>query len=109
MPLAYLRDAEGSVDAGAVGHTTWLRQLADAKVNAATMQSVWTSPGYSHCNFTALPDFDAALAQRWSAALLQMNYSDPRWRRLMDLEGLTSWKPGDKSGYAALTSALKDS
>jgi ABC-type phosphate/phosphonate transport system substrate-binding protein len=75
-------------------------------VNAAVVQSVWTSPGYSHCNFTALPDFDAGRAKRWTAALLAMEYRDPRWRRLMDQEGLTSWLPGDKSGYAELFDVL---
>lgn len=98
--------AEGRADAGAVGHTTWLRQVADAKVNTSVVQSVWTSPGYSHCNFTALPEFDADLAARWTTALLRMEYSNPRWRRLMDLEGLTAWKPGDKSGYSAVVTAV---
>src|SRR5689334_16219682 len=65
---------EGKVDAGAVGSSTWLRELEQARVNDALVTSVWTSPGYSHCNFTALPDFDAGLAARWTRALLAMDY-----------------------------------
>jgi hypothetical protein len=37
-----------------------------------------------------------------------MDYNDPRWRRLMDLEGLTAWLPGQKDGYEDLTRALRD-
>ena len=84
------------------GSLRYTRELASGAVNSALVESVWTSPGYSHCNFTALPDFDGELGARWSAALLAMDYGDPRWRRLMDLEGLTAWLPGDKSGYEGL-------
>src|SRR5437773_1289761 len=89
---------EGRADAGAIGHATWLRLVEQGQVNTAIVESVWTSPPYDHCNFTALPDFDADLAARWSRALLGMSYNDPRWRRLMDLEGLTSWVPGRSEG-----------
>jgi len=97
---------DGTADAGMIGHAVWLRELEQGTVNSALMHSVWTSPPYCHCNFTALPDFDAALAARWTQALLAMEYNDPRWRRLMDLEGLTAWLPGQKTGYEALTQAI---
>jgi ABC-type phosphate/phosphonate transport system substrate-binding protein len=89
-----------------VGHAVWLQQLEQGGVNEALVHSVWTSPPYSHCNFTALPDFDPDRAARWRSALLAMDYGDPRWRRLMDLEGLTSWLPGQTTGYEDLTRAL---
>jgi ABC-type phosphate/phosphonate transport system substrate-binding protein len=97
---------DGSADAGMLGYTTWLRELEQGTVNSSLIHSVWTSPPYCHCNFTALPDFDRALAERWSSALMRMDYNDPRWRRLMDLEGLTAWLPGQKLGYEALAKAL---
>jgi phosphonate transport system substrate-binding protein len=97
---------ERRADAGMVGHTTWLQQLEQGGVNSALVRSVWTSPPYSHCNFTARPEFDGERAARWTAALLRMEYHDPRWRRLMDLEGLTAWLPGQKDGYEDLARAL---
>lgn len=99
---------EGTADAGMVGHPFWLRQLEQGSVNSALLRSVWTSPPYCHCNFTALPDFDPDLGRRWSEALLKMDYNHPRWRRLMDMEGLTAWLPGQKLGYEALAEALKE-
>lgn len=93
-------------DAGAVGHVVWLQSLEKGVVNTSLVQSVWTSPPYDHCSFTVLDDFDPDLARRWTEALLRMDFNNPRWRRLMDLEGLTAWVPGRKDGYASLRAAL---
>ncbi|HEU5003286.1 MAG TPA: PhnD/SsuA/transferrin family substrate-binding protein [Actinomycetota bacterium] len=98
---------EGIADVGAVGDPTWVRELEAGHVNSGLVSSLWTSPPYCHCNFTALPDFDAELGARWTDALLRMNYNDPKWRRLMDLEGLTAWVPGRKVGYEDLAAALE--
>jgi phosphonate transport system substrate-binding protein len=65
----------------------------------------WRSPTYYHCNFTALPSFEGA--EQWSEALLAMSYDDPSVRVEMDLEGVKRWLPGDKSGYADLTEAMR--
>ena len=97
---------DGDADYGAVGDPTWIRELESGHVNSSLVRSLWTSPPYCHCNFTALPDFDPEWGGRWSDALLAMSYNDPKWRRLMDLEGLTAWVPGRKAGYEELTEAL---
>jgi phosphonate transport system substrate-binding protein len=104
--LAALHD--GRADVGAVGDPTWVRELEAGHVNSSLVRSLWTSPPYCHCNFTALPDFDPEWGQRWSRALLAMSYNDPKWRRLMELEGLTAWVPGRKEGYEELGAALQE-
>jgi ABC-type phosphate/phosphonate transport system substrate-binding protein len=43
-----------------------------------------------------LADFPKELAERWTEALLAMNYNDLRWRELMDAEGLKRWVRADK-------------
>jgi hypothetical protein len=35
-----------------------------------------------------------------------MDYGDPRWRPVMDLEGLRSWQPGRAHGYEELAAAI---
>lgn len=97
---------KGAADAGMMGRPTWDGESAAGRVDRATLRCVWQSAPYSHCNFTALPDFDPAVAQRWTDALLKMDYGDPRWRPVMDLEGLTSWEPGRTEGYEDLVEAL---
>jgi phosphonate transport system substrate-binding protein len=96
----------GEAHVGALGYTTWIREQEQGNVDTSLLRSVWTSEPYNHCNFTALPDFDPDTAKLWSDALLAMEGSDPRWRRLMELEGLTRWVPGRKEGYEPVALAL---
>ena len=37
-----------------------------------------------------------------------MSYDEPNLRAVMDLEGVKRWLPGDKSGYADLTEAMRE-
>jgi phosphonate transport system substrate-binding protein len=97
---------EGVADAGAIGHVVWLQSLEKGLVNKGLVRSVWTSPPYDHCSFTVLDDFDPDLASRWTEALLRMDFNNPRWRRLMDLEGLSAWVRGRKDGYESLRAAI---
>jgi len=100
---------EGRADAGALGDATWIRQVAQGRVDTSRIRPVWTSPGYCHCNFTALEDFPRDRDQRWTNALLGMRYEDPRWRTLMDQEGLKRWVRADPTilaGYQVLFEAI---
>jgi phosphonate transport system substrate-binding protein len=99
--------ADGEADAGALGDATWAALRSDGFAATVELEVIWRSPAYYHCNFTALPSFDAKQAQPWSAALLDMSYDDPALRAVMDLEGVKRWLPGDKSGYADLAEAMR--
>src|SRR5262249_15604902 len=98
---------EGRADAGFVGDTTWAKLLAEGQVDRAKVKAVWTSPGYCHCNFTALPSLAAEREKAFVDRLLAMDYADPRVRTMMDLEGLKKWVPGRTEGYEELEAAMK--
>jgi ABC-type phosphate/phosphonate transport system substrate-binding protein len=97
---------EGKADAGALGDATWARFREEGLPATHGLEVAWRSPTYYHCNFTALPSFDAKRGRRWQAALLTMTYDDPAMRQAMTLEGVRRWLPGDRSGYASLTAAM---
>jgi ABC-type phosphate/phosphonate transport system substrate-binding protein len=102
--------AEGRADAGMIGESTWARQVERGRVDADRLRAVWTSPGYCHCNFTALGDFPEEPGRRWTESLLAMRYEAPRWRPLMDLEGLKRWVAADAQileGYRVLFDAVE--
>jgi phosphonate transport system substrate-binding protein len=106
--LRALRD--GRADAGVLGDTTWARQVAEGRVDTNLMRPIWTSPGYCHCNFTVLAEFPEDRGRRWTESLLAMRYDNPRWRELMDLEGLKRWLPATPdviSGYRVLFDAVE--
>jgi ABC-type phosphate/phosphonate transport system substrate-binding protein len=97
---------EGEADAGALGDATWALLRTESPENTDGLEVCWRSPAYYHCNFTALPSFEEAGA--WSEALLAMRHDDPAVRVEMELEGVRRWLPGDKSGYADLTEAMRE-
>lgn len=96
----------GRADAGAIGDATWALLRTSAPQHTEGLEVRWRSPTYWHCNFTALPGFERGAA--WSQALLAMDHDDPSVRAEMDLEGVRRWLPGDKSGYADLTEAMRE-
>jgi phosphonate transport system substrate-binding protein len=101
---------EGRADAGAVGSSTWSSQIVRGRPDMDQISPVWTSPGYCHCNFTVLADFPIDLAEQWTETLLAMSYDDPRWRDLMDAEGLKRWVRADEqilSQYQPLFDAVE--
>lgn len=100
--------AEGTADAGALGDATWAAFRAAGLPATRELEIAWRSPTYCHCNFTALPELDPALAERWRAALLAMDRDDPSLREAMDLEGVRRWLPGDRAGYADLFAAIEE-
>jgi ABC-type phosphate/phosphonate transport system substrate-binding protein len=101
---------EGRADAGALGDTTWIRQVAEGRVDSKRLQPVWSSPAYCHCNFTVLGDFPVDRGEGWIIALMGMHYENPRWRPLMDLEGLKRWVRADTdimAGYQVVFDAIE--
>jgi ABC-type phosphate/phosphonate transport system substrate-binding protein len=100
--------AAGDADAGALGDATWAALRIEGREAVGELEVAWRSPSYYHCNFTALPSFDAARAAAWSDALLAMSYDDPRLRPAMDLEGVKRWLPADKDGYRELAEAMQE-
>lgn len=101
----------GQADAGAIGENTWIRMLEEGLVNNQQIQGFWTSPGYSHCIFTALPDLDEKLANRFSTLLFAMDPTDSDIKKMMEMEGLNEWVHPIGSGldgYQILEEAMKD-
>jgi phosphonate transport system substrate-binding protein len=93
---------EGSADAGAIGKATWDAFVAAGSIDPRRLGIFWTSHGYSHCNFTARTGLPASLAERFTKTMQAMDYSDPKWKQIMNLEGLTRWMPGSTAGYDEL-------
>lgn len=91
----------GEADAGAIGDQYWARVLAEALVDTDRVKAIWTSPPYCHCNFTVLEEKeqDRRRFEKWTTALLAMDYNDPLHRPIMDMEGLKRWVPPELDGY----------
>jgi phosphate/phosphite/phosphonate ABC transporter binding protein len=93
---------EGSADAGAIGRATWDAFVAAGSIDPQVLRLFWSSPGYSHCNFTARTGLSPSLVERFTETIQAMDYNDPKWKQIMSLEGLTRWMPGSTEGYDEL-------
>jgi ABC-type phosphate/phosphonate transport system substrate-binding protein len=79
---------DGRADAGAIGSPFWKAVRSERLVPDGALSEIWTSPPYNHCMFTARPDLDPSVAQRFAEALTRMSYDNPRHRAVLDAEGL---------------------
>jgi phosphonate transport system substrate-binding protein len=98
--------AAGDADAGALSDVYFSAFRAAGVPEVGELEVVWRSPAYYHCNFTALESLGGEVADRWSRALLAMDFDDPTLRPAMELESVRRWLPSDREGYASLTAAM---
>ncbi len=64
-----------------------------------------TNP-FDHCIFTISAATDAETTKRFSQILLDMKWSNPEVRPLLELEGLKEWRAGRESGFSQLERAI---
>lgn len=98
----------GDAQAGTIGDLIWVLEQQAGHIDSGLIESVWTSPGFDHCMFDALPDADTAKLERFKQALFSMSWDNPDHRRLLELEGLKEWMPPRESGYDSLRAAVAD-
>src|SRR6202035_3860363 len=96
---------DGRADAGAIGSPFWNKLRSEHLVPEGALTEIWTSPPYNHCMFTARPDLDGSLEQRFVEALSAMSYDNPSHRAVLDAEGLRRWEPPHLDGYDSLRQA----
>lgn len=104
--LAALR--EGRADAGAVGDLVWVTEQAAGRVDPSAVEVLWTTPGFDHCMFDALPALDRDARDAFQKALFAMSWNVPAHRKVLELEGLRQWMPPREEGYASLRAALDE-
>jgi phosphonate transport system substrate-binding protein len=102
--LAALQD--GRAQAGTVGDLVWAGEQAAGRVDANKIEVLWTTPGFDHCMFDALPTLPKEKIDGFRRALFGMRWDNPRHRLLMELEGLREWVPPREEGYQSLIAAL---
>lgn len=97
--------ASGEYDAGAVSSRTIETLRAQGRFPEERLRVFWSSPGYSHCCFTAQGRIEDALAQKITAAFLSMRYDNPEHRTILDMEHCKAFVPGITAGFDILETA----
>jgi len=94
-------------DAGAVSQRTLDVLRAEGTLAPDSLRIVWSSPGYSHCCFTAHSDMDPALAQKITQAFVSIDAQDPAGKAVLDGEACQAFVPGITTGWETLEKAAE--
>ena len=94
-------------DAAALGINTW-ESIGREELMPGTFEAVWSSPTYSHCNFTVLPAVSEERTAPWLDLLFAMDWDNPEHRPILEMEGLRRWVPPVLDGYTSLFDAVKE-
>jgi phosphonate transport system substrate-binding protein len=94
-------------DAAALGINTW-EAIGREELMPGAFEVVWTSPTYSHCNFTVLPTLPSERVDPWLKYLFAMDWDNPTHRTVLELEGLRAWVPPRLDGYESLFAAVRE-
>ena len=99
---------KGEYDAGAVSARTLEVLTEQGQPIQDTIRVFWSSPGYSHCCFTAHRELEVGLAQKITDAFISMQYKDRLGKEVLDAEGCKAFVPGITTGWEALENALSE-
>jgi phosphonate transport system substrate-binding protein len=94
-------------DAGAVSQRTIEALRAAGTLAPDSLRVVWSSPGYSHCCFTAHSDMAPALVQQITQAFVAISAADPAGKAVLDGEGCAAFVPGMTTGWETLEKAAE--
>ncbi len=92
-------------DIGAVSGRVLDTLEPDDGVDIAALRVMWTSPGYSHCCFTARPDLPAAEAADFTATLAAVDDGDEAGRAVLKAEACRRLVPGIDDGWDVIEAA----
>ena len=94
-------------DSGAVSGRTIELLRADGTLAPESLRIIWSSPGYSHCCFTAHGNMDQALVEKITQAFVAIDAQDPAGKAVLEGEGCNAFVPGITTGWETLEKAAE--
>jgi ABC-type phosphate/phosphonate transport system substrate-binding protein len=98
----------GEVAAACLLDATHLMLTQEGALPSGSTRVLGRTPPFDHCVLTAGAAAPAGPADRLASLLLSMSYADPEVRPLLDLEGLTKWRPGRTGGFGQIEDAVDE-
>ena len=99
------RVVAGEYDAGAISGRALTSLVEKGNVAADAVRVFWTSPGYSHCCFTAQSDIEPSLYRQLEDAFESVNSNDPAGKAILEAEACNSISRGISEGWEILEKA----
>ncbi len=97
----------GTVQAGVLNEAVWNKLVKDGKVDTTKVKVVWTTPGYVDYNWTVRGDLDRGLMSTIARAFLNLDYSNPEHRKVMDLQRAKGYIIATEDDFKGIEAAAK--
>ncbi len=97
----------GRVAAAALDMTVWKKFVDEKKVDTAAVNVFYTTPPYFNYNWSVHADMPAAMREKITKALLDLNSNNPAGKEILQLNRATRYVPTKPENYKGLESAAK--
>ena len=97
----------GRVAAAALDMTVWKKFVDEKKVDTAAVNVFYTTPSYFNYNWSVHADMPAAMREKITKALLDLNSNNPEGKEILQLNRATRYVPTKPENYKGLESAAK--
>jgi phosphonate transport system substrate-binding protein len=99
--------ASGKVQAGALNISVWNKFVADKKVDTSKVQVFYTTPPYYDYNWTVHADMPAAMREKLTAAMLELNRETSPGKEILELQRATRFVPTKADNYKGIEAAAR--
>lgn len=95
----------GKVDAAALDITVWKKFVNEKKVDTNDVDVFYTTPSYFNYNWSVHADMPAALRDKVTKALLDLDPATPEGKEILQLNRATKYVPTKAENYKGLEAA----
>ena len=97
----------GKVQAGVLNESVLAKLFEEKKIDKSKVRVLWTTPPYFDYNWTVRGDLDPKLVAKLKSAFLQLDYSNPEHKTILDLQRTKRFIPTSPANYASIEEAAK--
>jgi phosphonate transport system substrate-binding protein len=97
----------GKVDAAALDITVWNKFVSEGKVDTKDIIVFYTTPGYFNYNWAVHADMPAAMREKVTNALINIDPATPVGKEILSLNRATRYIPTKMENYAGIETAAR--
>jgi phosphonate transport system substrate-binding protein len=87
--------------------SVWNKFVADKKVDTSKVQVFYTTPPYYDYNWTVHADMPAAMREKLTAAMLELNRETSPGKEILELQRATRFVPTKADNYKGIEAAAR--
>ena len=95
----------GRVDAGALNFLVWRKLVEKKKIDTGKVHVFWTTPPYVDYVWVARGGVPREIREKFTQALLKLDYSNPEHKQVMDLQRTRKFIPARDSDWDGIKEA----